>query len=301
MTPPARLSVVVLTHNRPQELRRCLADLAALAEQPPVLVVDNGSDPGTGVAEIVRSLLAGARLLALPANLGAAARNVGVAAADSRYVAFCDDDTAWSPGSLSLMADALDAAPRVGVLTARIVVGDARVEDPICEELRESPLPRQADLPGPALVSFLAGASVVRRAAFLAAGGFHPRLFLGGEEELLSADLAAAGWAIAYLAEAEVRHWPSPARDATLRRRHGIRNTLWFTWLRRPLPAALRRTVALARTVPKDAVSLAAFRDALGGLPWVLRERHVVPAHVEQALQLVEDRQLHSRARRYVS
>jgi GT2 family glycosyltransferase len=63
------------------------------------------------------------------------------------------------------------------------------------------------------LLSVLAGASMVRREAFVQVGGFEPRLLLGGEEELLSADFAAAGWALRYLSDLLVDHAPSPARD----------------------------------------------------------------------------------------
>lgn len=88
-------------------------------------------------------------------------------------------------------------------------------------------------------------------------------------------------------------------RDPTLRRAHGIRNTLWFTWLRRPVRPALRRTLFLARTVPRDAVSLRAFAEAAAALPWVLRERRVLPVEVEERFRLLEDAQRRSRARQY--
>lgn len=95
------------------------------------------------------------------------------------------------------------------------------------------------------------------------------------------------------------RNHPSVARDATLRRTHGIRDTLWFTWLRRPAGPALRRTVDLARTVPRDTASLRAFAEAAAALPWVLRERRVLPHRVESRLRLLEPAQRASKARRY--
>src|SRR5699024_738649 len=67
-------------------------------------------------------------------------------------------------------ADALDEHPDVAVVTARILVEPGGSEDPIVAELRHSPVPGRRGLPGPALGSFLAGASVVRRAAFIGAG-----------------------------------------------------------------------------------------------------------------------------------
>jgi hypothetical protein len=121
----------------------------------------------------------------------------------------------------------------------------------------------------------------------------------GPGEELLAADLAADGWWLTYADHLTIHHQASPVRDATLRRVHGIRNTLWFTWLRRPAGPALRRTLDLARTVPRDTASLRAFAEAAAALPWVLRERRVLPDEVESRLRLLEPAQRNSTARRY--
>jgi GT2 family glycosyltransferase len=299
VTADSRLAVVVITHQRRDELMQALARLRALPEQPHVVVVDNGSTDGT--AEAVRDRFPQVELIASPENLGAVGRNLGVARLKTPYVAFCDDDTWWEPGSLRAAADVLDAHPRLAVVTARIVVEPAGTEDPIVAELRDSPV-RGADwLPGPALGSFLAGASVLRREAFLEVGGFCDRLWLGGEEELMAGDLAAGGWELCYLPSLTVHHQASRARDPHRRRGDGIRNTLWTTWLRRPLRPALRRTVHLLRTVPRDAITGRALLAAVRGLPWVLRERRVLPPHAEARFAALEDAQRRSTARRYVS
>ncbi|MBR8639006.1 glycosyltransferase [Streptomyces tuirus] len=293
----SRTTVVVITHNRRRELLRTLDHLAGLPENPPVIVTDNGSTDGT--ADAVAGRHPWVRLLRSGRNLGAVGRNLAVRQVRTPYIAFCDDDSWWAPGSLTGAADLLDRHPALGSVTARIVVEPDGTDDPIVEELRNSPVPGPAWLPGPALGSFLAAATVLRTGAFRAAGGFHPRLWLGGEEELLAADLAADGWWLTYADHLAVHHHPSVARDATLRRTHGIRNTLWFTWLRRPAGSALRRTVDLARTVPRDAASLRAFAEAAAALPWVLRERRVLPHEVESRLRLLEPAQRASKARRY--
>ncbi|SFF76201.1 Glycosyltransferase, GT2 family [Blastococcus tunisiensis] len=293
------MAVVVITHQRRDEVLRALDRLLALPEQPRVVVVDNGSTDGT--ADAVRARFPQVELVASPENLGAVGRNVGVGLLDAPYVAFCDDDTWWEPGSLTAAADVLDAHPRLAVVTARILVEPGGTEDPIVAELRDSPVHGADWLPGPALGSFLAGASVVRREAFLAVGGFSERLWLGGEEELMAGDLAAAGWELCYLPQLTVHHQASRARDPHRRRRDGIRNTLWTTWLRRPLRPALRRTVHLLRTVPRDRVTARGLLDAARGLPWVLRERRVLPPHAEARFAALEDAQRSSPARRYVS
>lgn len=298
-SPDPRTGVVVITWNRRAEVLGALDRLRGLPEQPPVVVVDNASTDGT--AQAVRERHPWVDLVVAPRNLGAVGRNVGVERLGTPYVAFCDDDTWWAAGSLERAADVLDAHPQVGVLTARIVVEPAGTEDPIVAELRGSPVPTAPGLPGPALGSFLAGASVVRRSAFLAAGGFHERLWLGGEEELLAADLATAGWELCYREDLTVHHHPSTVREHHRRRRDGIRNTLWFTWLRRPLRPALRRTAEVLAGVPRDRVSLAGVAAAVAGLPWVLRERRPLPPHVEARFAALAEAQRTSRARRYVS
>ncbi|QXG76597.1 glycosyltransferase [Modestobacter sp. L9-4] len=298
-TPDPRIAVVVITHNRRDELLLALTRLRELPEQPHVVVVDNGSADGT--AEAVLRDHPWVELIASPDNLGAVGRNLGVARLSTPYVAFCDDDTWWDPGSLRAAADALDAHPRLAVITARILVEPGGVEDPIVVELRDSPVVGADWLPGPALGSFLAGASVLRREAFNEVGGFSARLWLGGEEELMAGDLAARGWELCYLEHLTIHHQASTARDPHKRRADGIRNTLWTTWLRRPLRPALRRTVHLLRTVPRDKVTAVGLVRAVRGLPWVLRERQVLPPHAEARFAALEDAQKKSTARRYVS
>jgi N-acetylglucosaminyl-diphospho-decaprenol L-rhamnosyltransferase len=299
VTADPRVSVVMITRNRRDEAAGCVQRILQLPERPRVIVVDNGSTDGTSA--VLRRVCPQATVIALPTNWGAAGRTIGVERVDTPYVAFCDDDSWPAPGALRRAADLLDAHSRLAVVTGRILVGPEQREDLICAEMAASPLARDPELPGAPLLSFLAGASVLRRSAYLDVGGFEPRLCIGGEEELLGADLVSAGWAMAYIADVVVHHHASTARDPHARRRAGIRNTLWFAWLRRPLRSALTRTVRLLGTVPRDRVTVGAFFDAVAGLGWVLRHRRVVPPHVEAGLRALEESQLHSKARRYVS
>ncbi|MGV9304222.1 MULTISPECIES: glycosyltransferase family 2 protein [unclassified Nonomuraea] len=124
-----RVGAVVITWNRKQEALASVGRLLALPERPRVVLVDNGS--GDGTAEAVRQVHPAAEVIALRENLGAVGRNVGVKHLDTPYVAFCDDDTWWTPGSLTRAADVLDAFPRLAAVTARILVapgGHARRE-----------------------------------------------------------------------------------------------------------------------------------------------------------------------------
>lgn len=293
-----RVTVVIITHNRRAELLRTLARMTALPDQAPVVVVDNASTDGT--CDVVAELFGQVTLLRSTRNLGSLGRNLAVRDVTTPYVAFCDDDTWWEPGAVRRAADLLDTYPGLASVTARILVAPDLAEDPITTELRDSPVPGPAWLPGPALLGVLAGASMFRVAAFQQVGGFSPRLWLGGEEELLAIDLAAHGWWMCWAEDVVIQHAPSTARDPRRRRQLGIRNTLWTAWLRRPLGSALRRTGIMLRSIPRDWASVAAVAEAVAGLPWVLRERQVVPPEVEHGLRLLEEPQRHSRARRYV-
>jgi N-acetylglucosaminyl-diphospho-decaprenol L-rhamnosyltransferase len=274
---------VIATRDRRDRLERVLARLASLPEKPPVVVVDNGSRDGTPTA-VERSQ---ARLIRLHHDLGAAARTVGVRALDTDAVAFCDDDSWWEPGSLARAVELMRAHPRLAVIAARILVGPENRLDPVCGEMAHSPIPTPAGLPGRAVLGFVACGSVVRRAAYLAVGGFERRLGIGGEEELLALDLAAAGWQLQYVEELVAHHHPAlrPGGDPT--HVNDIRNAIWSAWLRRSRRAALSRTAALA------AVAIRARRPGLlattaRGMPWVLRERRVVPLEVERAARTLD-------------
>ncbi len=283
--PDARLGVVVLTHNRRAEVARTLERLRALPERPAIVVVDNGSTDGT--ADFLRARFAGIQIVRLAANRGAAGRNVGVRACDRPYIALCDDDTWWEPGSLARAADLLDHYPKLAVITAKVLVRGERV-DSTCLRMANSPLATPPGLPGKALLGFLAGASIVRRDAFLAAGGFEPRLFLGAEEALLTLDLASAGWALAYVDDLIVYHYPSPARDVPVRHLLLTRNALWIAWLRRPLRRALGETIAVMRRAVHDRTARGALAQAIRGLPWALANRRRIPPAAELQLRALE-------------
>src|SRR3954451_7339087 len=92
-----RVGVVVITWQRREEALACVQRLVDLPEQPPIVLVDNGSADGT--ADAVRARFPGVEVVALRENRGAVGRNVGVERLGTPYVAFCDDDTWWEPGS----------------------------------------------------------------------------------------------------------------------------------------------------------------------------------------------------------
>jgi GT2 family glycosyltransferase len=276
-------TVALVTRDRRERLLATLQRLRALPERPPVVVVDNASRDGTAAA--VKEHHPEVSLIKLRRHIGSAARTVAVEAAETPLVAFNDDDSWWTPGALRRAAALFEAYPRLGLLAARILVEPGERLDPTCEAMRCSPLRSDVPLPGPPVLGFLACGAVARRSTVLACGGFHARYGIGGEEHLLAVDMAAAGWGLAYADDVVAHHEPDSGPRGRRRTRE-LRNELWSAWLRRPLPRAARLTLAHmlgdGRNAPR------ALAAAARGLPWVLRERRVVPPEVERGLWLLD-------------
>ncbi|MGV9305061.1 glycosyltransferase family 2 protein [Nonomuraea sp. NPDC003727] len=272
-----RVTVVVATRDRRESLARTLP-----RHPGPVVLVDNGSADGT--AAFVRHTFPHVRVVEAGRNLGAPARNLGVRLAATPYVAFADDDSWWAPGALDRAADVLDAHPRLAVLAARVLVGPEERTDPVSAVMARSPLPGSA---GPGVLGFLACGAVVRRRAYLEAGGFDDVIFFFGEEERLAVDLAARGWELAYVADVVAHHHPSPARDPHGRRALAARNAVLTAVLRRPWPVVARTVL---RAAAAGAAGRAGLRAAVRRLPRALALRQELPRDVERARVLLERR-----------
>jgi GT2 family glycosyltransferase len=106
------LSVVVCTHARPGYLGACLEGLGRQRVPPhEVIVVDSASPPAA--AEEIEALAeaAGSTLLRADRPGLSHARNLGLAAATTPWVAYLDDDAVAEPDWTARMADAIALLP----------------------------------------------------------------------------------------------------------------------------------------------------------------------------------------------
>ncbi|MFG2072858.1 DUF2795 domain-containing protein [Nonomuraea maritima] len=273
-----RVTVVVATRDRRRTLARTLP-----RHPRPAILVDNGSTDGTPA--FVRRHFPGIEVVEAGENLGAPARNIGVSMARTPYVAFADDDSWWADGALDRAADVLDAHPRLALLGARVLVGPEQRLDAVSAQMRDSPLGVRPGLPGPGVLGFLACGAVVRRDAFLEAGGFDDVIFFFGEEERLAVDLAAGGWGLAYVDDVVAHHHPSPPRDPRGRQVLAARNAVLTAVLRRPWPVVARRALDALRQGPAGWEGL---RTAVPRLHRALARRRVLPDAVERARRVLE-------------
>jgi hypothetical protein len=250
--------------------------------------VPDGPDPRVAVVMIVRDgrsriARALARLSALP---------------EAPVIVVVDN--AYEPGALRAAADILDAHPAVALVNAHVLVGEDGRAEPLHAEMVDTPVPeRRVGLPGHRILSFLEGVSIVRRTAFEAVGGFDRRTSIGGPEEHLAADLLATGWELRYVPRVRARHVPDHASPPPVVRRLGLRNTLWFAWGRRPLRPAIRMTLHVVRSSPRNRATLLGVAAALRGLPRVLLRRCPLPSDVEADMALLDASKIASAARSY--
>src|SRR5579871_2229780 len=99
VTAPPRFSVVIPCYNRASYLLEGIASVRAQTgnfEIGEIIIVDDGSvDPGAIAImdELARS--PGVRLIRTANGGPARARNLGVEAARSKWIAFLDDDDVW--------------------------------------------------------------------------------------------------------------------------------------------------------------------------------------------------------------
>jgi glycosyltransferase involved in cell wall biosynthesis len=284
VTAPAG-TIVVITRNRADRLGPTLERLLRLPERWPIIVVDDASTDDTA-ARVRRRHGERVTLLSLRHNRGAAARTVGVRAAATPFVAFADDDSWWSPGSLAVAADTLSRHRRVGLVAASVVVEPGGIADPIVDQLAASPLP-QTDA-GPSVLGFLACGAVVRRSAYLDAGGFHPLHHVGGEEELMAIDLRRHGWLLVHVPACVAHHGPDRAdagRDDRPVRL--LKNRALIGVMRRRRPACWEPLLSLGRDARHDPLARRALVETVRVLPAALAARRPVAPELEADLRLV--------------
>ena len=212
---PTPVSVVIPTHERPDDLARCLQSLALIRSEHEVIVVDNAAATNR-TAEVAGRFRV--RYVAEPTKGLNRARNAGLAAARHDVVAFADDDVAVSPGWLTAISECF-ADPNVGCATGLVLpleletAGQEEFEL-YCQhrrDLQRHVYSRNVMRSSAAGIVGMGANMAFRRDLLLALGRFDARL--GGGTRTRSADetdmfarILDAGWLIVYTPDAYVWH-----------------------------------------------------------------------------------------------
>ena len=220
--PPRSVSVVVCTRDRPDQLRRCLASLSAMAGAPTRC---SSSTTPRATDETQRTVAAfpGVRYVREPQPGLSCARNTGIRVSRGEVIAFVDDDVVVHPSWMPRLVAALDR-PRAMAATGLVLPDELATPAQAAAELMTGWLGRGYE---PAIFdkAFLehagrrpapvwqigAGANMaIRREAFRRVGLFDERLGAGragcSEDSEFWYRLLAAGLECRYEPTAVVFH-----------------------------------------------------------------------------------------------
>lgn len=259
-----KLSIIVCTHNRPDDVAACLVALAA--QQRPeaeIIVIDSASAPPARAR--LQALLAGmpqvrARFLAEPGL--SRARNTAVAMSAGDWLALLDDDAVaapdWLDQVLALIGRLPERAGVVGLRTEPIWPDGTQPELPALWRTYLSVVERDGEGERTHDPQFVGANMLFRRQVVIEAGGFPDRLsrigplLLSGEDVYVAERARANGWSIWYSDRPRAGHRIARARlrPAWFRRRlfwQGVTHTRLSRMLDGRLPLyPLARALAAA-------------------------------------------------------
>jgi len=272
------ISFLIATFNRRDVLLHTLDEVQRCGLKPDefeILVVDNASTDGTGVA--VARAFPDVRLFRLGSNRGPCAKNVGLEQAGGEFVVFLDDDSFPTPGSVGRMIHHFRSDTRLGAAVFTITLPDGSRE---CSAYPD--------------VCIGCGTGF-RREALNAVGGLPDNFFMAAEEYDLSLRLLDGGWRVRAFDDLHATHLKTPgsrfpSRIARLDARNNVLLAMTYfpdPWRMRYVTAWLERYRLMARV---NGTSAAFWSGAVQGvLRGALHEhRPINPQAFEQFAKLEE-------------
>jgi GT2 family glycosyltransferase len=278
------VSVVIATHDRPEQLRLCLESV--LATQHPdlrVIVVDNAPS-STATRDMVRRDFPAVTYVREDVAGLARAHNRGLQHVSTPLVAFTDDDVVVDPCWVRHLAQQF-SSPRVGCVTGLIWPAELETAAQATIEAHggfgKGFTTRAFDLDGSrpddplfpyAAGVFGSGANMAFRTdALRGLGGFDPALGAGsrgrgGDDLAAFLDVIEAGWTLVYEPSAIVHHHhrrePRDARAQALNYGIGLGAHLTRAVAQRP-----SRAITFARMAPRGVAHLTRTASARGEVP----------------------------------
>ena len=210
-----RASIIIVNFNSGDDLSRCLESLyKSNLPNDEIIVVDNASTDCS--IENIRDNFSKVCCITSPTNLGfGGACNLASRYGMGKYLAFLNPDTTVTPGWLDAMIAVLDANPKVGLVTPKILLlhtperintcgNDVHISGlTLCRGMESTKNEFNQIEP----VGAVSGATfVIRKELFAALGGFDESFFLYMEDTDLSWRARLAGRHILYVPQAIIFH-----------------------------------------------------------------------------------------------
>ena len=182
----ARVTVVVTTRNRKEDLRICLASVQRQTLPVETIVIDDASTDGTG--DMIRAEFPDVRLICHQEMHGyIRGRNEGARLATGEVLVSLDDDAAFS--SDRIIEDALACFDDDRVAAVAIPYIDVNREPTVRQVAPDANATYVVE-------SFIGTSHALRRSVFVKLGGYREELFHQGEESDYCVRLLAAGYVV---------------------------------------------------------------------------------------------------------
>jgi GT2 family glycosyltransferase len=251
----SRLSIMIATRDREEDLRRTLQELTCLESiVAETLVVDDGSK--ANLREVLGPEFSSVQFLRFEECAGQSKRrSQAFERLGTEFILQLDDDSApVDRDSVVSALEFLESHRSIGALAFYIYNGQE--------------LPKDLGVPSPRFHHSFVGCGVLfRSAALREVGGYQSFFQSEWEEEELALRLIKGGWAIYFFPSVLIHHRVSPAnRNSARTWMRGFRNKLWAMVMHYPLSrVALEGTWVLV-IAALDAVRLVRFRYLIQGV-----------------------------------
>ncbi len=302
-TPP-RLSIIIVSWNVRELLRRALAALYASWGAAPgleVIVVDNASSDGS--VAMLEAEFPQVTRIANSENRGfPGGNNQGLAAASGDFILLLNPDTEVLGDALPRMVACMEARPHVGMLGPQLLNPDGSVQSsrrrfPTLPILFGESTWLQRWLPRRALrayyaqdtgdeveqaVDWITGAAMLTRREVVAqVGGMDEGFFMYSEELDWCRRVKAAGWDVVYYPAARIIHHEGKSSEQVVAARHIYFQSSKVYYTRKyhgPLLAELLRAWLLGQYV---------WQMGVEGAKWLLGRRRALRAERLRAYRQV--------------
>ena len=276
-----RVSLIVVTMNRKEILKRCLESFSHQTNRDyEIIVVDNASSDGTG--DLIRQAFPHVRYFFLNTNSGPpGGRNHGVRMARGEFCVFIDDDAVFAESNaLAQVVSYFRSDNGLGCLAFRIVqLGDG------LEEYKSIPRADKKRIAADYECTYFCGAGfAVRRSIFLEMGIFWEPLVFIAEELDFSYRLVNKGYKIMRSSAISVIHYET--RQARVPGKwiyYGVRSRCWVAIRNLPWINVLSHTLLwwgyffVAGIRNRHAIYfMRGIKDTIIGLPKAMKTRSCI-------------------------
>jgi GT2 family glycosyltransferase len=281
----ALVSVVILSYNRPQSLRRSLECVFRQTYRNlEVLVMDNASSSPEIIREVV-SKFPSAKLYVARKNVGyTGGMNAGVALASGKYVYLTEDDMYSDEDCLSRLVDYIRSDPSAGIVSGTVLShetgelvccgGQVRLDAVFRSRFHDQGASLESEIAGPYCAGYTTGGMMFfEKKKFVEMGGFRDDFFMYYEDTELCLRCRKNGDAIVIVPQA-IAHSLRGGNGAESRvvSVHKLKNFLAMYLLHarpRVLPEFLFRYVFLGGI--RSVRSTNTWLDFVTAIAWVVR------------------------------